>query len=309
MMNHSLTRPASILAVFLLAASTLDAGPYAPAAGKIGSTAIPKDEASFIGWVKKVESYAPGSNVDEQWKDLSKALGAPGSDVYDIVSLGRGGNIVLSFDKPIADGEGWDFAVFENGFADGYLELAYVEVSSDGVNFVRFPSHSLTPTPVGAYANNMDATNISGLAGKYRLGFGTPFDLSVLAGQSGLDINWVKYVRLVDIVGDGSCRDSFGNIIFDPYPTIGSAGFDLDAVGVMHFASLPVPDLRVEYTNGTVTLRWQGRAGVSYLAQRSTDLINWNSAPAALSGVDGEMTITRDAPDEQVFYRVVTSWE
>jgi len=36
-------------------------------------------------------------------------------------------------------------------------------------------------------------------------------------------------------VGDGSCTDSFGNVIYDPHPTEGSAGFDLDAVGVLNY--------------------------------------------------------------------------
>ncbi len=83
---------------------------------------------------------------------------------------------------------------------------------------------------------SVDTTNIDGLAGKYRQGFGTGFDLGLLAGTAGLDIDKVQYVRIVDIVGNGSARDSAGNVIYDPYPTTGSAGFDLDAVGVVHFA-------------------------------------------------------------------------
>ena len=65
-----------------------------------------------------------------------------------MVSLGKGGSITLSFDPPVSNGDGWDFAVFENGFEDTFLELAYVEVSSDGVVFVRFDNASLTPDPV-----------------------------------------------------------------------------------------------------------------------------------------------------------------
>jgi hypothetical protein len=44
----------------------------------------------------------------------------------------------------------------------------------------------------------------------------------------------VTHVRIVDVVGDGSARDSDGRVIWDPYPTILTAGFDLDAVGVIH---------------------------------------------------------------------------
>ena len=86
-----------------------------------------------------------------------------------------------------------------------------------------------------------DLTNIDGLAGKYRQGWGTGFDLELLAGISGLDVFNVGYVRLVDIIGDGSMFDDFSNPIFDPYETVGSAGFDLDAIGVLNSAATVVP--------------------------------------------------------------------
>ena len=53
----------------------------------------------------------------------------------------------------------------------------------------------------------------------------------------------MQYVRLIDVVGDGSTFDSFPaayggpHPIYDPYPTTGSSGFDLDAVGVIHYAA------------------------------------------------------------------------
>ncbi|MEZ4549679.1 MAG: hypothetical protein R2874_04140 [Desulfobacterales bacterium] len=53
---------------------------------------------------------------------------------FDVV-LGRGGSIILTFDPPVENGEGWDFAVFENSFNDFNLELAFVEVSSNGTDF------------------------------------------------------------------------------------------------------------------------------------------------------------------------------
>ena len=46
-------------------------------------------------------------------------------------------------------------------------------------------------------------------------------------------------VRIVDVVGDGFSLDSSGGVIYDPYPTSGSAGFDLDAVGVSNGAPYP----------------------------------------------------------------------
>ncbi|MCB5190139.1 PEP-CTERM sorting domain-containing protein [Methylobacillus arboreus] len=231
----------------LLFTSAVYAGPFAPAAGQPGSTAIIGTDPSFVQWATGYESYLPGSNVDAVWKTPENALGgAAGTDlnsVFDIVTLGDGGQITLTFSGTIFNGAGYDFAVFENSFNDTFLELAYVEVSSDGLNFFRFPNYSFTPNPVGGYGA-VDPTNIHNLAGKYKVGYGTPFDLDDLVGIDGLDVNAVSHVRIVDIVGDGSYFDSYpaefggSNPIYDPFPTWGSGGFDLDAVGVINFAAV-----------------------------------------------------------------------
>lgn len=226
-----------------LALSTAWAGPYAPAAGETGSTAVHMDDPSLVSWAVEVTSYLPGAHVDDTWQTPSSALASAEGNSFDVVALGDGGTITLRFDPPIENGDGWDFAVFENSFSDTYLELAYVEVSSNGENFVRFDSVSLTPNPVTGFGNS-DPTDIDGLAGKYRQGYGTPFDLDALGDQpevvSGIvDLTRVTHVRIIDIVGDGSFEDSMGNPVYDPYPTKGSAGFDLDAVGVLNGALLP----------------------------------------------------------------------
>ena len=139
----------------------------------------------------------------------------------------------MTFDKPISNGDGWDFAVFENSFSDGFLELAYVEVSADGTNFFRFYNRSLTSQPVAAFGT-IDPTDINGLAGKYRQGYGTPFDLTDVGLSSA------THVRIVDIIGNGAYFDSESHVVYDPYPISGSAGFDLDAVGVIHQGASPV---------------------------------------------------------------------
>ena len=227
--------------VILFWAQAALAGPYAPAAGQPGSTAIYKDDPSFVEWATGWVNYNPGTEVDEKWQTPEKALGKAEGTSYDVVSLGRGGEITMTFDVPIANGEGWDFAVFENSFNDTFLELGYVEVSSDGVHFFRFDNDSLTPSPVGGFGS-VDPTDVDGLAGKYKQGYGTPFDLAELAGVSPmLDINNVGYVKILDIVGDGTYFDTSGDVIYDPYPTTGSAGFDLDAIGVIHTAAVPIP--------------------------------------------------------------------
>ncbi len=222
------------------------AGPYAPAAGEPGSTAIHMDDSTFVGWATGWRDYNVGTNVDVYWHTPDLALGKADGTSFDIVSLGRGGTITLTFNSPITNGPGPDFAVFENAFDDNFLELGYVEVSSDGVNFYRFDNNFLTTSSAGGFGA-IDPTNITGYASKYRQGYGTPFDLDPLyftqAGDlGGLDLNRVTHVRIVDIVGDGSYTDSFGSIIYDPYPTVGSAGVDLDAVGVINaLAPEPAP--------------------------------------------------------------------
>lgn len=233
--------PVAFLSLIFPAVSM--AGSYPPAAGVQGSTAIHMDDPAFVDWATGYTDYTVGSNVDSTWQTPEKALGKATGDSYDIVSLGRGGQITLTFTAPIEDGEGWDFAVFENSFSDSFLELAYVAVSSDGATYVRFDNDSLTAEPVGAYGS-IDPTDIQGLAGKYRQGYGTPFDLADLGENeevtSGMvDLSHITHIRIIDIIGDGTSVDTSGDVIYDPYPTVNSAGFDLDAIGVSNGAAYP----------------------------------------------------------------------
>jgi hypothetical protein len=171
-------------------------------------------------------------------------LGPATSDVLDVLSLGDGGQVTLFFAAGIPDRPGDDFAVFENGFfAPGgvFGELAFVEVSSDGVVFARFPATSLRATPV-AGGGVIDPTDYHNLAGKHPLPRGTGFDLAALASHplvigGQVDLGDVTHVRLVDVVGDGSTVDAAGRPVRDPYPSaFESGGFDANAVGV------PEPD-------------------------------------------------------------------
>ncbi|EGK73185.1 hypothetical protein METUNv1_00358 [Methyloversatilis universalis FAM5] len=249
-MRNSLT-PLIALAGLALAPSA-HAGPFAPAAGSPGSTALHKDSSAFVQWATGYRDYQPGPNVDAAWKNPAKGLGKAEGTSTDVVVLGDGGRITLTFDGYITNGAGADFAVFENSFSNTFLELAFVEVSSNGTDFFRFPNYSFTASPVSGFGT-IDPTNIDGLAGKYRQGYGTPLDLDQLSGIAGLDVNRVQYVRLIDVVGNGSTFDSYPaayggpHPIYDPYPTSGSSGFDLDAVGVIHYAAFaaqtpPVPE-------------------------------------------------------------------
>ena len=214
---------------------------YDGAAGEPDALAVPHDAPEIVGWAADyVTPIDYGNDVDQAWRNPELALGEATGDTLDVVSLGNGGQITLIFDPPIADGSGADFAVFENGFSATFLELAYVEVSSNGEDFERFDSAYLGESAISAFGTQQ-ASLMGGLAGKHAAKFGTPFDVALLryrdSVQKGIvDLGAIAYVRFVDIVGDGSARDSFGHVIYDPTPTMGSAGFDLEAVAVLNAA-------------------------------------------------------------------------
>ncbi len=124
---------------------------FAPAAGQPGSTAVSKDDTRIQAWATKVLAITYGENVTSEWETPQNALGPASDSTTKVVSLGEGGVITLGFDAILTDGPGYDLAVYENGFADDYLELAFVEVSSNGTNFIRFDTASLVDEPVGPY--------------------------------------------------------------------------------------------------------------------------------------------------------------
>ena len=193
------------------------------------------------------------------------------TDTYGFVGIDQPGSITLGFgSRVIRNGAGADFAVFENAFALGgptslLAELAFVEVSSNGVDFLRFPALSLNTAPTGVSGafQGYDATNIYNLAGKHIAGWGTPFDLDSLVSlpevlDGTVDLNAISFVRLVDVVGTGAlddgfgnplpgvARDSLGNPILDNWLTYDSAGFEYlgttaGAVGLVNFTTVPEP--------------------------------------------------------------------
>ena len=228
----------------LLAAVQLAAlAQYAPPAGQTGSTAMHRDSSVFVAWADSCAVERGWINIalpDSGLVSYGEAVAAVGKADPAVVSLGDGGVATLSFAVPIANGPGFDFAVFENAFLDDFLELAFVEVSSDGESYFRFPSVSLTQTDEQIETFGLlDATLIHNLAGKYRINFGVPFDLEDLKDEQGLDGNHIVSVRLVDVVGsideEFATFDAMGSKINDPWPTpFPSGGFDLDAVGVIH---------------------------------------------------------------------------
>ncbi len=239
------------LSFVTLFASIAVAGPYPAAAGQPGSTAVSAIDSRIVEWASGYLNYVQGSPINASFTNPLKALGPAKGTTTDVTELGDGGQITLSFDHPIlASANGPDFVVFGNGFEDTYEKLAYVDVSVDGQTWLRMPNHDLTSAPVGTFSLT-DPTNIDGLAGKYRVGFGVPFNLS----EVGLAT--ASFVRLVDVIGDGSNIDSDGHPIYDPWPN--DNGFNVGGVGVL--SMVPEPS--------SLVLLFVGAAAWLALARRS----------------------------------------
>ncbi len=241
-----------LLVCVISMAHTFAQGSFSPNADTPGTTAIHKDSSVFVNWATGCEVSRGPQDIAVDGSPLVSvgephfAIGMSGAN--GVVSLGDGGSAVLTFERPIINGSGWDFAVFENGFSNEYLELAFVEVSSDGINFFRLESTSeiQTNTQVGGFGLT-NATEINNFAGKYRAQYGTPFDLEELDNIAGLDINNITHVKIIDVVGsidpNFATYDAQGNIVNDPYPTdFPQGGFDLDAVGVIHEQPLSIEE-------------------------------------------------------------------
>jgi hypothetical protein len=214
----------------------------------MGTTAIHKDSSVFSSWAVSCQVVRGPMDISQPQLGLATAgldamaVGKVG--LNGTVSLGDGGIATLEFWPLITNGPGPDFAVFENAFSDSFLELAFVEVSSDGQRFVRFPAISLTPYSQQVQSFDLlDATQLYNLAGKYRVHYGVPFDLEELKDSLGLDITAISHVRVVDVIGAinplYANYDSQGNIVNDPWPTpFPSSGFDLDGIGVLNSQEL-----------------------------------------------------------------------
>ncbi len=240
------------LSIFLLAMVPVALwAQFAPAQDKPGTTAMHADSSAFVAWATGCTVERGPMRIDKPENGLasygadSLALGMPGG-TYDVVSLGDGGWATVTFASPIYNGPGPDFAVFENGFANAQhpdtwaLELGFVEVSSDGENFFRFPAvtYVQNETQLGN-AGSINPSQLHNFASKYGAFYGTPFDLDEVEDNALLDKNNVTHVRIVDVIGnidpEYANYDAEGHIINDPWPTgFASSGMDLDAVGVIH---------------------------------------------------------------------------
>lgn len=202
-----------------------------------------------------------GSGVFDQNLILGGPRGGAGSHV---LTLGSGGDVTLGFDVTITNGPGADFVVFENGFEFNgqiYPEMAMVEVSTNGVDFARFPIRYDGPQgPFASVFELLDWGVYSGLTGAIPPlanvdtntldpfnpveGGGEAFDLDDLSDHplvhsSLVDLNQIHYVRLVDLVA-GQELDFRLVPVWDSGGPDGNA--DIDAVAVIHDTTSVLPN-------------------------------------------------------------------
>lgn len=152
----------------------------------------------------------------------------PDNGSLDVLSLGRGGTIVLRFtDIAVVDGPGVDLLVFENTFrvaggAATYSERGIVSVSDDGVTWYEFPC--ATTDVAGGYPGCAGVATVQANPAN-----GVSATDPAVAGGDGFDLATVglsraRYVRIVD-----AGNNRYGGT---------SGGFDLDAVAVVNGVSL-----------------------------------------------------------------------
>jgi hypothetical protein len=180
-------------------------------------------------FVDEVVSFSPASETSFGHDRLPDIVLGPPGGLYDVASLGCGGEIVVGFDEPgIIDGPGVDLIVFENAFAVDFPEPGEVAVSDDGERWFEFPCTPETldgcagVTPTLAYPDTGLDPRDPEQAG------GDGFDLATLAEAPAQ----VLFVRVRDrsseywaTLGQGPWCDPGQQ---------GAGGFDLDAIVAVH---------------------------------------------------------------------------
>ena len=161
----------------------------------------------------------------------------------DVVSLGSGGSIVVSFaPNAIVDGPGPDFIVFENAFWIGgnandiYAEPGEVSVSDDGTTWTPFPC---TPVVDPAASDGTGVAPPYGSCAGWQVVYSAPGSgISPVdpgaAGGLALDladvgVTHARYVKIVDKTHE-ACPET------GTKPN--KNGFDLDAISIVN-AELP----------------------------------------------------------------------
>lgn len=192
-------------------------------------SAIPEEPGPFAD---RVVSFEPGEAAGFGADGMpGVVLGHPlgrgeSAGSLDVVSLGRGGTIVLAFeDMELVDGPGPDLLVFENPFT-GFYEPGEVAVSQDGETWHVWPCDALDVEgdfpgcagvrPVHAHPDDQPYEITDA-----RAAGGDAFDLEQLGLQ------WARFVRVRDAEAPTTWYQGT------------SGGFDLDAIAVVNGRLMP----------------------------------------------------------------------
>ncbi|MEI6085718.1 MAG: hypothetical protein WCS70_15650 [Verrucomicrobiota bacterium] len=310
-------------------------------------------------------------NNSNQLDSIDNAiLGAPtdftlNGTTKHVLALGHGASITVSFGRAIPYRAGWNFAVFNNSFPSAapalaergggtnyvyyqsgtnlvpvvrgnnflWCKPAFVDASSDALNWARFPVTYLntdvlfqaTVADNSAHWLSQDATMLDGLAGKMALQYGTPFALAALTNHpnvvnGSVNLDNIRYIRLTDVIGDGSTVDQYGNPIYSPYfdgtqlpalvatPDSSTDGFALRGVAILE---TPVPTIDAAWmVQPNFLINISGLvSGQAYTLQTSTNLVAgiWSNELHFIAGSTAT-TLTNDAGNlPRKFYRIGAS--
>lgn len=186
-------------------------------------------------FVTKVVSFTPGECAGFGAPNMPEVVLGPPVGAgelqggLDVVSLGLGGEIVVSFEpNAIVDGPGPDFLVFENAFwaagdpSQPAADPGEVSVSEDGETWLTFPCPAATAPPYGACAGWSPVYSAPGngiSAVDPAVAGGEAYDLAAVG------LAQAKLVRI---------RDRSTTACPPEPPRPNTAGFDLDAVAIVH---------------------------------------------------------------------------
>ena len=257
-------------AIFCGVAAVGRAGPYVPAAGFPGATAIAASSASFFEWASGYTIQRGLVEIDQPSGGFATyggtnggvATGSPNAapigpapwpptSQYGI-ALGQGGTITLTFPDPITNGPartsqclGMASRVAAPLRSSSRPSWRSVRTASTSFPFRPFRLRK-RPRKSKTSANSIRQTFTTWPArtppaGERRL------TSTKLAGVSPLlNVNHITALRLVDCVDDinpaYASYDSLGNVINAPWPALSSAGgegFILEGVGVVNAVPKP----------------------------------------------------------------------
>jgi hypothetical protein len=270
----------------------------------------------------EVNQYLPGTGA---FGDALSAVGEPAGEglfngSFDTCTLGVSGSLTLQLSSRGFDGPGTDLIVCENPFyvvgtSGVFIEAMFVEVSTDGVEFARFPTAYTGPTGPFNPALGQPVAGYRGFAGvlpvsaNSSLGIpaldvvaagGDAFDYADLADDPAVlagdvDLADIHHVRLVD-VKSGTELDTAGNTVWD-CGLNGQASADVDAIVAVNSFCVPQtgrPAVELSLaSNGFLTIRIEDEDGFQDIKQGVTASVNglplnfWSLLPFfAITGFD-----------------------